>query len=274
MHEVAKKIIQFILKWCSKIYLWRTKAHTIVIAGTTGRHWIKETVVEELEEKGFSARANTKNFNAEIGLPLSILDLPSGEGNLFRWLKTLWQAVKKVLVTRHQAAGEYLVLEMAIDRPDNMKYLLSIVKPKTAVFTTVTMIYRENFENLDGIFLEYKKLIKSLPWNGLAILNFDDERIRNLAQFSHSRVITYGFDEGADFRVRNFKKVADGQQLKFQINHPKKILEVKINRFGNHHIYAALVKEIIKENYRMPTADFFSQMYADSQKLTPLIPRK
>ncbi len=274
MHEVAKKIIQFILKWCSKIYLWRTKPHTIIIAGTTGRHWIKEAVIEELREKKFSARANTKNFNAEIGLPLSILDLPSGEGNFFHWLNILRQAIKKVFNVKHQAGGEYLVLEMAIDRPANMDYLLGIAKPKTAIFTTVTMIYRENFENLDEIFLEYKKLIKTLPWNGLAILNFDDERIKNLAQFSHGRVITYGFNEGADFRVKNFKKVANGQQLKFQINHPKRILDVKINRFGDHHIYAALVKEIIKENYKMPSGDFFSQIYTDSQTLTPLIPRE
>ncbi len=274
MIEIFKFIVQYKLKWLAKIYLWRTKPQIIVVAGTTGRHWIKEAIVEELKEKKILARANVKNFNAEIGLPLSILDLPSGEGNFWLWLNILWRAIKKVLNRKLQPLGEFLILEMAIDRPDNMNYLLSIVKPKAAAFTTVTMIYQENFENLDEIANEYKKLIKALPWNGLTILNFDDERIKNLSQFSRGRIITYGFDEGADFRVKNFKKVSNGQQLKLQINHPKKIIDVKINRFGNHHIYAALVKEIIKENYRMPASDFFSQIHADSQKLTPLIPQK
>jgi UDP-N-acetylmuramyl pentapeptide synthase len=258
MNNFFKKIVQFILKWFAKIYLWRIKPHIIVIAGTTGRHWIKETVREALEEKNFPVRVNKKNFNAEIGLPLSILNLASGEGNFWRWLDILWQAAKKAFCSNPPVLKEFLVLEMAVDRPDNMNYLLSIVKPKAAVFTSVTMIYQENFENLDEIANEYKKLIKALPWNGLTILNFDDERVKNLAKFSRNRVITYGFNEGADFRVKNFKKVSDGQELKLQINHPKKIVAVKINRFGTHHIYAALVKEVIRENYKMPTSDFFS----------------
>lgn len=255
-----KSIVVFFLKWLAKIYLLRVRPQVIVIAGTTGRHWVKEAIVEALREKNFSVRANIKNFNAEIGLPLSILDLPSGEGSFWRWFNILFQAIKLVFNPKLKVptSGEFLVLEMAVDRPDNMNYLLSIIKPKAAVFTSITMIYQENFENLDEIADEYKKLIRALPWNGLTILNFDDERVKNLAKFSRNRVITYGFNEGADFRIKNFKKVSDGQELKLQINHPKKIVAVKINRFGTHHIYAALVKEVIRENYKIPTSDFFS----------------
>ena len=252
-----KSIVVFFLKWLAKIYILRVRPQVIVIAGTTGRHWVKEAIVEVLREKNFSVRANIKNFNAEIGLPLSILNLPSGEGSFWGWLRILWLSFKKA-TTIESLPPQFLVLEMAVDRPDNMNYLLSIVKPKAAAFTSVTMIYQENFENLDKITNEYKKLIKALPWNGLTILNFDDERVKNLAKFSRNRIITYGFNEGADFRVENFKKVSDGQELKLQINHPKKIAAVKINRFGIHHIYAALVKEVIRENHKMPTSDFFS----------------
>jgi UDP-N-acetylmuramyl pentapeptide synthase len=274
MNNIFKKIVQFLLKWFAKIYLWRIKPHIIVIAGTTGRHWIKETVREALKEKNFPVRTNKKNFNAEIGLPLSILDLasgeapkescrlPTGQGSFWRWLKILFQAAKTAFRSKAPILKEFLVLEMAIDRPEGMNYLLSIVKPQTLILTTITMIYAENFENLDEIALEYKRLIKALPWNGSAILNFDDERVKNLAQGVQKRIVSYGFSKEADFLVENVRKVSDGQELKIRVNqriHQRESALIKINRFGNHHIYAALVKEIVKESFKISAPDFFKQ---------------
>ncbi|MDP3015242.1 MAG: Mur ligase family protein [bacterium] len=262
INNIFKKIVQFKLKWLAKIYLWRTKPKIIVIAGTTGRYWIKEAVEEALEEKNFSVRTNRKNFNAEIGLPLSILGLPSGNASFFGWLKILWQAHKICLSPRLSASSPresaYLVLEMVIDAPENMNYLLSIVKPDAVILTTITMIYAENFENLDEIALEYKKLIKVLPWNGLAILNFDDERVKNLAESSDKRVISYGFSKEADFQVKNVRKVSDGQE--FEISCPRQSAHLKINRFGQHHIYAELIKAIIKDNFKDRQKDFFGKI--------------
>ncbi len=255
-----KSIVMFLLKWFAKIYLWRIKPHIIVIAGTTGRHWIKETVGEALKEKNFPVRSNKKNFNAEIGLPLSILDLPSGEGSFWRWLQVLEQAAKIAFKTKAPMLKEFLVLEMAVDRPEGINYLLSIVRPHTLILTTVTMIYAENFENLDEIALEYKRLFKALPWNGLAILNFDDERIKKLAESEDKKVISYGFSKDADFQVKNVRKVSTGQQLEMEINLGHQVRAIKINRFGRHHIYAALVKEIIQENFKISIPDFFKQM--------------
>jgi len=277
MHEFAKKCVQYVLKWLAKIYLWRIKPHIIVIAGTTGRHWIKEVVTDALKEKNFPVRANKKNFNAEIGLPLSILGLISNDNknqviqfpiktNFFiSWLKILSQAAKIAFRHKGSTLKQFLVLEMAIDRPDNMDYLLSIVKPQTVILTTITMIYAENFENLDEIALEYKKLIKALPWNGLAILNFDDERVKKLSESCERKVISYGFSKEADFQVKNVRKTLNGQEIEISYpnesaSSPRRSAIIKINRFGNHHIYAALVKEIIKKHFKISTLDFFKSL--------------
>ncbi len=259
MKQVFKKIIEFILKWLAKIYIFRANPYVIIIAGTTGRHWIKETVKNALEEKSFSARANKKNFNAEIGLPLSILGLPSGEGRFLNWLDILWQGLK-LITNRQLPITDYLVLEMSVDKPDNMDYLLSIVKPNAAIITTITMIYAENFENLDEIAEEYEKLIKKLSFGGIAILNFDDERVKNLKNYFDGRVLTYGFSDGADFQAINVKKAMDGQNFILKSLTDSEVSQIEIKRFGNHHIYAALVKEIIKRNFKMSSSDFFSKM--------------
>ena len=239
MTDIFKRVVQFKLKWFAKIYLWRIKPYVIVVAGTVGRHWIKEAVKESLTEKNFSVRANKKNFNAEIGLPLSILNLPSGEGSFSSWLKIILQAIK--LITNYQLPiTNYLILEMAIDRPEDMNYLLSIVRPNIAILTTITMIYRENFEDLSEIALEYRKLVRALPKDGLLLLNFDDQRIKDLAKFASCRVLTYGLSEGADYQAKNIKKITAGQQ--FEI----KGVPVKINRFGNHHVYAKIAAYAIR----------------------------
>lgn len=268
MDNFSKSLVKFFLKWFAKIYLRRIKPRVIVIAGTTGRHWVKEAIAEVLEENFFSARANKKNFNAEIGLPLSILDLPSGEGDFWKWLRVLRQAAGKAFSAKRELQfPDYLVLEMAIDSPDDMDYLLSIVKPQIAVFTTITMIYPENFEDLDEIFLEYKKLIKNLPRNGLAILNADDERIVKLKESARCQTITYGIkDNEADYSAKNVRKLVDGQSFTLGVSDRlnrgqqsivfpsrtplkrKEGVSLKINRFGKHHIYSKIIQKMIADH--------------------------
>lgn len=267
MDNFFKSIVQFFLKRFAKIYLRRAKPAVIVVAGTTGRHWAKEAIAEVLEENFFSARANKKNFNAEIGLPLSILDLPSGEGDFLKWLRVLLQAAEKAFFTKRKLQPpEHLVLEMAINRPDDMDYLLSIIKPQVVVFTAITMIYPENFEDLDEIFLEYKKLIEKLPRRGLAVLNADDERIIKLKESARCETITYGMNNNeADYSAKNIRKMVDGQIFTLSVSgrlsqgqqvmvFPRQTLlkrkeyaPIKISRFGRHHIYSKIIQKIIAD---------------------------
>ena len=218
----------------------------IVIAGTTNRHWIKESILESFYNKKLPARGNKKNFNAEIGLPLSILGLQpdeKGESKVIRWFKILLKAF--AVSFYHNKTAKFLVLEMAIDRPYDMVYLLSVVKPQVAIFTSITMIYPENFSNLDLIAIEYQKLISALPPTGKAILNADDERIILLKENANCEVITYGIKNlKADYLAKDITKVIDGQEFKIQTSEMD-IKSVKIKRFGTHHIYANLVQEII-----------------------------
>lgn len=256
MARLFRRFVQYILKFLARIYLIRINPQIIVIAGTTNRHWVKEYIVDALNSKGLTCRGNKKNFNAEIGLPLSVLGLypESEDDNIFlRWFRIIWQAVKISANPRIDSRkSAVLVLEMAIDRPDDMDYLLSIVRPQIAVFTTITMIYPENFENLDEIALEYRKLIKALPADGSAILNADDKRIYQLKDSTRCQIITYGIEnKNADYLTERVERTSTGQ--KFDIHTPDFSVEkVRLNRFGQHHIYAKIVEEIIMQNIQNP----------------------
>lgn len=246
---ILRKLLQFKLKFLTRLYLLRYRPYVIVVAGTANRYWAKEYILEGLTEKKLSCRGSYKHFNAEIGLPLSALGLmpDKNQKKTRRWLKILKLAVKKSFGAEKNPP-ECLVLEMAIDRPDDIEYLLSIVKPDAAVFTAITMIYPENFDNLDEIALEYRKLIKALPKNGIALLNADDQRIIQLGQYAKAKIITYGIEnQNADYLAGNIEKKLIGQE--FTIQMPEMSAKsVKIDRFGKHHIYAELIKNIIIEN--------------------------
>lgn len=265
MNTIAKRTTEFLLKWLAKIYIAKTKPYIIVVAGTTRRVWMKEAIERVLRGRNFLVRTNPKHFNAEIGLPLSILGLPSGEGDARRWIMVLWRATKKALDFRKKAISqektEHLILEMAIDTPQDMAYLLGIVKPNMVVMTTITMIYQEQFETLDNIAKEFETLAAALPWNGILILNADDARIKEMKHVYKGKVVTYGFADDAQFKAADPKRTETGEEFRFEVQ--RKELESyrkKINRFGKHHIYAELISEIVLDNFKAQPKEFFNRM--------------
>ena len=98
---------------------------------------------------------------------------------------------------------EVLVLEMGVDRPGDMEYLLSIVSIDIGVFTQVSESHIEYFGSLHNIAKEKGKLIASLPVSGFAILNADDTRVSRFREKTKAKVLTFGFGEEADIRAEH-----------------------------------------------------------------------
>jgi UDP-N-acetylmuramate-alanine ligase len=98
---------------------------------------------------------------------------------------------------------------------------------------------------LDEIFEEMKLLAKKLPPKGKLILNFDDERMKKLADFSPAEKISYGFSDGADAQATNLKTTVQGQifDFSFRGNHES----VEIKKYGRHNVYAWMIAKIVKE---------------------------
>ncbi|MDP2830494.1 MAG: Mur ligase family protein, partial [bacterium] len=123
-----KKIIQFKLKILAKMILARYKPDVIGITGSVGKTSAKEAVYAVLASK-FNARRNIKNYNNEIGLPLTVIGADSPGKSVFGWLAVFLKALKLILI-RDANYPRILILEMGVDRPGDMDYLNSIVKCK------------------------------------------------------------------------------------------------------------------------------------------------
>lgn len=211
------------------------------VTGSVGKSSTKEAIGLVLAQK-YSVRSAEGNYNNEIGIPLTILGSRSGGWSPFRWA---WIGVRWLgYVLLPLRYPEVLVLEMGIDRPGDMEYLLSIVRMNVGVFTQVSESHIEYFGSLHAIAKEKGKLITSLLVSGFAILNADDPRVMRFQEKTKAKVLTFGFGEGADIRAEHITvepeaRLAKG--LSFKMNYHGKSLPVRLPKvIARHHVAAAL----------------------------------
>lgn len=210
-----KKIIQFKLKILAKMILARYKPDVIGVTGSVGKTSAKEAVYTVLASK-FNARRNVKNYNNEIGLPLTVIGVDSPGKSVFGWMAVFLKALKLILI-KDANYPRILVLEMGVDRPGDMDYLNSIVKCRIGIVTLIGPVHLEFFGAIGNIQKEKGKLISNLPKSGRAILNYDDEKVRQMSKLTEAAALTYGFDENADVRAQeavfSFSALADKSEF-------------------------------------------------------------
>jgi len=250
-----KKILQFILKTMAQLVLARYRPEVIGITGSVGKTSTKEAVYAVLKGK-FNIRRSLKNYNNELGLPLTILGADSPGKSIWGWLEVLGHFLK-LLIIKDKDYPSVLILEMGIDRPGDMKYLTSIVKPKIGLVTGVGSSHLEFFAKPENIQKEKRVLVASLKKDSLAILNYDNELTREMSGVVICQVLTYGLAEGADimaqeinFNFRSLKSTADLLGVSFKLNYRGAIVPVFLPHvIGYPPIYAALAASAVALHY-------------------------
>jgi UDP-N-acetylmuramoyl-tripeptide--D-alanyl-D-alanine ligase len=244
MKYFFKSFVQFYLKILTKFVLWRHKPFIIAVAGSTNKTTTKDYILKFLREKfgEEEVRGNPKSYNTEIGLPLAILYLESGESSALKWAKVLIQA--KIIALFSRKFPSKLVLELGAEEKGDMEYLLGMVKPTVAVVTNIEGSYTYPNSSLEKIFEEMKLLAKTISLQGYLLLNSDDERVKNLEKYAQAKVITYGFREEAEARAENLKTDAEGQTFDFVFQNKKE--SVRIKKYGRHNVYAWMAAKVVK----------------------------
>jgi UDP-N-acetylmuramate--alanine ligase len=110
--------------------------------------------------------------------------------------------------------------------------------------TIVTNIEADHMDTYGGDFNQLKKtfieFLHNLPFYGLAVLCIDDETVREILPEVNRPILTYGFDESADFYAENITQ--DGIYTSFTAKRPgkHKDLQIKLRMPGNHNVLNAL----------------------------------
>lgn len=206
--NMLKNILQSILRSLSKQILKKYKPDIVGVTGSVGKTSSKEAIAQVLQTK-FSVRRNLKNYNNEIGLPLTIIGVEKTPGkSIFGWLRVIAKAKKLLLVT-DKTYPEMLVLEMGADKPGDIEYLTDLAPCKVGVLTFIAHAHTEFFKTIKKIAQEKRIIISHLRQDGFAVLNFDSDMVMQQIGATKAEVLTYGFKEGADLRVTDVHVLQD-----------------------------------------------------------------
>ena len=207
-----KKIVMRLLAFFANKIIKKYQPKVVGITGSVGKTTSKEAISLVLSYQK-KVRSNFSNYNNEFGLPLTIIGLKSPGKNFVKWLLIFWKAII-LLLFKDKNYPEFLVLEMGIDREGDMDYLLKIVRPDRAVLTNISHSHLEYFGSIDKIKKEKMKLLHGLKKGGVAIVNSDNDFLRNVKEELKVLLINYGFKPGAHILARDLNFVLPDGDLK------------------------------------------------------------
>ena len=168
MADYLKKSIEQYLRVSARHLLKRKRPLVVGVTGSIGKTTTKDAIATVLAAK-HRVWKSQKNYNNELGVPLTILGLDTGGRSVTKWILIMFRALVRSLFLRNYPKA--LVLEMGIDRPDDMDYLLSIVRPQVGVLTTVGPTHLEFFDSINHIVEEIwgYRPIWSIPWGWVSV---------------------------------------------------------------------------------------------------------
>jgi len=184
----------------------------IGVTGSAGKTTTKEAIAHVLASK-FRVLKSEGNFNNHFGLPLMLLKL--------------------------EPEHDLAVIEMGMSHAGEIRALAKIAHPDTGVVTNVAPVHLEFFDSLAGIARAKYELIESLPSNGTAVLNADDEYVSQFGRDFKGRVIKYGTTSAADVSAQNVQsKGADGSEFDVVVAGTREHTPLRL--VGEHNVLNAL----------------------------------
>ncbi len=193
----------------------------IGITGSVGKTSTKELTANVLRQR-FVTHASPGNLNSEQGLPLALMGLNTG----------------------HQ----YTVLEMGMYGLGEIDRLCLLARPQIGIVTNVGPVHLSRLGTIERIAQAKSELVRALPSaedGGVAILNWDDERVRAMADVTKARIVRYGLTSDADLWADEIEGMGmEGIRFRFHYRIPgkKKVdsLHVKVPLLGRHSVHTAL----------------------------------
>lgn len=245
--KLIRQIILSILTLEAKLVLAKYKPEVIAITGNVGKTSTKDVIFEVVKSLN-SARKSQKSYNSEIGIPLAILGRDTAWGSLIGWIANVVVGLRLVVFGSNYP--KTLVLEAGADRPGDIEKIVKLLNPHIAVVTAVgeVPVHIEFFAGPAELAREKAKILEGLQSTDFAILNFDDLAVLKMRRETKSRVLTFGFGEGANVRATDYKimyeHVGDSnrpQGITFKVNYNGSVVPIRIfETFGKPQVYAAL----------------------------------
>jgi len=184
----------------------------IGITGSNGKTSTKEAVAAVLDRLAPTLKT-LASYNTEIGYPLTLLRL--------------------------EPQHRFAVLEMGAQWVGELAWLCTIAAPDWSIITNVGTSHLEYFGSQERIALAKSELVQALKPEGLAILNYDDPRVRAMQEKSQAPILSYGTAEDALVRATAIA----GDPLRghsFTLHYLDQQITIQLHIPGEHGVTIAL----------------------------------
>ncbi|MCK4601178.1 MAG: UDP-N-acetylmuramoyl-tripeptide--D-alanyl-D-alanine ligase, partial [Phycisphaerae bacterium] len=166
-----------------------TPAMVVAVTGSNGKTTVKR-MIHHILRRHMKGSCSPKSFNNEIGVPLTLLSVDSGD--------------------------DYVVCEVGSSSPGEIAALGRIVRPKVAVITSIAPTHLERLGDLQRVAVEKASLLGALTADGLAVVSADSAELDRALRAYDSREIRFGLSETAALRVTDYRPNRTGQR--FELN--------------------------------------------------------
>lgn len=209
--KITARLVLDYFRFFARLQLKKNpEAKIIGITGSMGKTSTRLAIVHILKLRGVVK--HSLHANSQSGISLNILGLAPTTYSAIDWLRLIIMAPFQLILNREHY--DYYVVEMGIDgadSPQNMSYLLSIIRPDVGVVLNASLVHAQGFDHLVNdsspvrrmaklvgyIAKEKMQLLKHIRGNGVAIYNLDQKELVHESQGINARQITFGRSSAA-----------------------------------------------------------------------------
>ena len=196
----------------------------VAITGSSGKTTTKELVATVLGAQ-FNVLKTEKNFNNEIGLPKTLLELTPD----------------------HEAC----VVEMGMRGLGQIEELALIAEPTVGVITNVGTSHIELLGSQEKIAQAKSELVQHIGADGTVVLNEDDDFVRAMGTLTEGKKIFYGIHRSATVTGSQLRYKKDG--IKFTCRCFDELFDVFLPMIGEHNVYDALAAVAVGRALGVPS---------------------
>jgi UDP-N-acetylmuramoyl-tripeptide--D-alanyl-D-alanine ligase len=161
----------------------------VAITGSVGKTTTRQIAFHVLS-RHFRVSQAQKNFNNQIGLPLTLLDADE--------------------------ETQIVVAELGTNYPGEIACLTRIALPDIAVITSVCSAHLEGFGGLQTIIEEKLSISEGLKPDGVLLINGDFDQLVSACRDKGSKPVafyTFGKSDGCDIQARNINNTGFGSSF-------------------------------------------------------------
>ncbi len=192
---------------------WREKhaeIATTFISGGVGKTTTKDLVTEILRQR-YRTLKNSGNRPSEIDVPLALIGLTGGH---------------------HRAVLEF-------DMSARSDQVARLAAPRLGILTNVSATFGEASSSQAELAHRMSSMVKILPPDGFAILNYDDPWVREMAEGIRARPFYYGLAPRADLWADEVVGMGlDG--IRFRLHYRDETIHLRVPMIGRHSVHTAL----------------------------------